>query len=88
MLRKTEAMEMRKKEMNKKEENSVTATFDLQAVLSVPFAGDAQIYYRRKLSVYNFTVFDSNKDGFCYVWDECNGMKGSSEIGTGLISYL
>lgn len=34
-------MEMKKEEMNKKEENSVTATFDLQAVLLVPFAGDA-----------------------------------------------
>lgn len=81
-------MEMKKEEMNKKEENSVTATFDLQAVLLVPFAGDAQTYYRRKLSAYNFNVLASNKDSFCYVWDDCNDMKGSREIGTGLISYI
>lgn len=86
--RKTEAMDMKSFEMNEKVENKITATFDLQAVLSVPFAGDAQIYYKRKLSVYNFTIFDSNKEGFCYVWDESNGMKGSSEIGTGLILYM
>lgn len=49
---------------------------------------DAQIYYKRKLSVYNFTVYDSRDEGFCYVWDECNGLKGSSEIGTGLITYM
>lgn len=86
--RKTEAMEMKKKDMCTKEKNEITATFDLQAVLMVPFAGDCQIYYRRKLSVYNFTILDSNLDGFCYVWDEINGMKGSSEIGTGLVTYM
>lgn len=86
--RKTEAMDMKKKDMNSKEKDQVTATFDLQAVLMVPFAGDCKIYYKRKLSVYNFTILDSNSDGFCHVWDKSNGMKGSSEIRTGLIIYM
>lgn len=64
-------------------------SFDLQAILSVPYAGDNQIYYRRKLIVYNFTIFENHdSNGECFVWDECAGSKGSSEIATCLIKYL
>ncbi len=64
------------------------ATFDLQAVLTSPFAGDCLIYYSRKLSVLNFTIFDSKENGICYLWPEIEGKKGSSEIGTCLLKYL
>nr|CAH7718008.1 unnamed protein product [Callosobruchus chinensis] len=64
-------------------------TFDLQAILQVPFAGDNQIFYKLKLNVYNFTIFDaSNSNGYCYVWDETHGKKGSTEIGTCILKYL
>lgn len=86
------------KEENKRrviEDNSTShraITFDLQAILSVPFTGDAQIYYRRRLSVFNFTIYNYYKpvggDRHCYVWDETNGGKRSSEIGTCLLDYL
>lgn len=86
--REKETMQMKKDEMQTKNANQITATFDLQAVLLIPFAGDSQIYYKRKLSVYNFTVFDSDANDYCYLWNECNGKKGSSEIGTGLSYYM
>ncbi|KAF0721887.1 Uncharacterized protein FWK35_00025934, partial [Aphis craccivora] len=63
-------------------ETMIYASFDLQAVLTLPYAGDAQIYFSRKLSVMNFTVYDSRKKGICYLWDETQGKKGSAEIGT------
>lgn len=64
-------------------------SFDLQAILSVPFSSDNQVYYRRKLNVYNFTIFEGhNSNGECFVWDECAGSKGSSEIATCLFKYL
>lgn len=66
-----------------------TISFDLQAILSFSFSGENQLYYKRKLNVYNFTIFDSFKsDGYCCVWDECNGKKGSAEIGTCLLNYF
>lgn len=37
--------------MSLTDKNIITATFDIQAVLSVPFAGDAHIYYKRMLSL-------------------------------------
>ena len=61
--------------------------FDLQAVLTTPFAGDAQIYYKRKLSLYNFTIYDnSSANGHCYLWDETE--VGTNEIASILLSYL
>lgn len=54
-----------------------------------PHPGDSQIYYKRKLSVYNFTIYEHHSaDGFCYVWDEINSGKGASEIGICLFQYL
>ncbi len=66
----------------------IYATFDLQAILTLPFSGECQIYYKRKLSMYNFTIFDSRGVGTCYTWDENNGRKGSSEIGSCLLRYI
>ena len=64
-------------------------TFDLEAVLTTPFAGDSQIYYKRKFAVYNFTIYEGHSgDGFCYMWDESEGKRGAAEIATCLLDYL
>lgn len=61
----------------------------MQAILSIPFASDNQIYYKRKLNVYNFTIMNASKnDGFYFLWDETNGKKGSNEIGSCLLKYI
>ena len=59
IARKNEAMAEKAvdKDKAKAEESYHAVIFDLQAVLTTPFAGDAQIYYKRKLSVYNFTIY-------------------------------
>ena len=36
------------------DDSSHAVTFEVQAVATTPFAVDAQIYYKRKLSVYTF----------------------------------
>nr|CAH7744237.1 unnamed protein product [Callosobruchus chinensis] len=91
--REKDAMLMKKKDKEKavaeKGSSFRAVTFDLQAILQVPFAGDNQIFYKLKLNVYNFTIFDaSNSNGYCYVWDETHGKKGSTEIGTCILKYL
>lgn len=54
------------------EDNSTImyATFDVQALLTLPYTADSQLHYSRKLSVINFTVFTKDHDGFCYTYDE------------------
>ena len=67
----------------------IAATFDLQAVLGTPHGGDCQIYYKRKLAVYNFTIFETaSHQGYCYLWDETQGGRGSNEIGSSLMHYM
>lgn len=58
----------------------IYATFDLQAILTLPFAGECQIYYERKLSMYNFTIFDSRRMRTCYTWDKNNRKKEVSRF--------
>jgi len=92
-LRENQAMNMKSEDKKKAIENEGlhfrSVTFDLQAILSIPFASDSQIYNKRKLNVYNYTIMDASKnDLFCFVWDETNGKKGSNEIGSCLLKYI
>ena len=64
-------------------------TFDLEAILQLPCGQVSQLYYKRKLVVYNFTVYESpSGQGSCYLWTELDGCKGSDEIGTCLLNYF
>ena len=49
-------------------------TMDLQAVLLFPRTKASALYYKTKLQVHNFTLFDmKTKSGYCYVWEEVQG---------------
>jgi hypothetical protein len=81
--RERKAMEFKELDKQKAAEDRTfkTVAFDLQAVLYTPYAGDSQIFYKRKLSVYNFTIYESDtQDGYCYIWDESEGRRGANEI--------
>lgn len=73
----------------KQSNNIHTCTFDLQQVLSCPNTSTSTVFYKRKLSVYNLSVYSlGTKQGTCYVWDETSGKRGAAEIGTALHTYL
>ena len=86
--------ECRKEKERDKEEASrdntkhVFAT-DMQAILSTPCSNICTYYYSRKLSSYNQTTM-SLVDGSstAYLWDEVNGKKGCSEVGTVILKHL
>ena len=66
-----------------------TVTFDLEAVLTTPCTLVSQLYYMRKLNVYNLSIYSlSDSKGYAYVWDEVNGRRGANEIATCLYKYL
>ncbi|GFN74480.1 hypothetical protein PoB_000098600 [Plakobranchus ocellatus] len=49
-------------------------TMDLQAVLLAPALKASALYYRTKLCVHNFTIFDcTTRYVSCYVWHEAEG---------------
>jgi len=65
------------------------AVFDLQKVLTSPQSEVSSFYYKRKYATYNFTIFDiANKQGYCYMWTETEGNRGSNEIGTCLFKFI
>lgn len=73
------------------EENAGTlvASFDLQKVLSTPHGDSMTIGFSRKYAVYNFTIYETgSKKGYCYLWGEKDGKRGSNEICSNLLHYL
>ncbi|CAH0682478.1 unnamed protein product [Chilo suppressalis] len=67
----------------------IVATFDMQKILTCPFGNVSIFYYKRKLNLYNFTVYDvAQKSGYCYMWTEVFGKKGANEISSGLNLFI
>lgn len=65
------------------------ACFDLQKVLFVPRAEISVLYYKRKLSIYNFTVYDlATGEAHCYVWDETTANRGGNEVASCLWQFI
>ena len=66
------------------------ATFDLQSVLQIPSGDISSLYYKRKLVLYNLTIYEMKKpnNAYCFLWLETDGKKGGNEIGSILIQYL
>lgn len=66
-----------------------TAMFDFQKINNTPHAEISVLYYKRKLSVYNFTVFDAGlKEATCYMWDETIARRGANEVASCLFSFV
>ena len=62
---------------------------DVQRVLLSPCLKASSLYYKTKLQVHNYTVFDLvTKDVICYVWNESEGGLTANEFASCLVSYL
>lgn len=69
--------------------NIVSATFDFQKVLSCPHGQMSTLYYKRKLSYYNFTIYNmADKNGYCYVWDESVAKRGANEVASCVYDFI
>lgn len=64
-------------------------TMDLQQLLLCPKSFSSAVYYKRKLAVHNFTMFDlASKEGYCYVWHEGEGGLESDEFASLIVAHL
>jgi len=64
-------------------------TMDLQQLLLCPKSFSSAVYYKRKLCVHNFTLYDTvSKDGFCYLWHEGEGGLDSDEFASIVTHFL
>ena len=77
------------KQLAKTQSDFKSITFDLQSILSTPCSLVSLKYYTKKIDIYNLTIYDqASKAGFCYVWEEYQGQRGSCAIGTCLDNYV
>ncbi|XP_030842966.1 uncharacterized protein LOC105442032 isoform X2 [Strongylocentrotus purpuratus] len=77
------------KQRASKDDSFQSFTFDLQQVLSTPSCNASLLFYKRKLSTYNLTLYNQgNGDGHCFLWSEIDGGRGSCEIGSCLVNHL
>lgn len=77
------------KEKAKQSSAFCAAVFDLQQVLTTPKTEVGIAYYKQKLSTYNFTIYNlASRDACCYMWYECIGKRGSSEVGSCLLLFI
>lgn len=65
------------------------ACFDLQQVLQCPHGQASSFYYKRKLSVYNLTLYDlGTSDVFSYIWPENISARGANQIASCVFDFL
>lgn len=78
-----------KKEAEESNGKMVTAVFDFEKVLQCPHGNINVFYYKRKLSSFNFTVFDIGKrKAVCYMWDESVAKRGANEVSSCLLDFM
>lgn len=78
------------KEKAKTSENTYFITMDMQQAIPLPKLSTSKAFYLRQLSFYNFGVHCVSREGVIpqmFVWNECEGKKGSAEIGSCLLEF-
>lgn len=66
-----------------------SACFDLEQVIYLPQTNRSEIFYKRRLSNYNFTVYHlATKEVHCFVWHEGEAKRGANEVATALFIWL
>lgn len=62
---------------------------DVQAVLLCPYLKASALYYRRKLKLHNFTLYNLKTGAaYCYLWDETEGGVNADEFATILTHFI
>ena len=70
-------------------EKTLVLCMDLQAVLLSPRLKASALYYKTKIAVHNFTLFNhASSDVTCYVWHEGEAELTASEFASCVNSYL
>lgn len=78
---KNKAQEEKAKDKATASEKRSVWTMDLQAVLLCPQTKASAMYYKTKMHVHNFTLYNlATKDAFCYVWTETEGNLASESF--------
>lgn len=80
-MRKDEARAQKEADKKDSDEKTAVFTMDMQAVLLSPSLNASALYYRTKLKIHNFSIYNlKDKEGYCYLWDESEGGLNADEF--------
>ncbi|CAF4857457.1 unnamed protein product [Pieris macdunnoughi] len=81
--------EARMEKESDKEKKEFVFSADLQAVLLAPRSNVSSNYYKTKLCVHNWCIYDmKTSDGYCFLWNEVEGGLNSDEFATILSNFF
>ena len=80
--------EEKKKDKLIEDEKSLMVVFDLENVITLPKAEVGSFFYKRKLTLYNFTAMTSAKQGYCALWTECISGRAGNDIPSAFIQII
>ena len=79
----------KKKQATSNPDKFQASVYDLQQVIYLPKSGRGELFYKRRLACYNFTVYElSSKAGYCFLHHEGIAKRGANEIASNLHKYL
>ncbi|KAK9744311.1 hypothetical protein QE152_g7933 [Popillia japonica] len=77
------------KSKDKVTDNVKVFTIDLQSVLLSPKTNVSSMYFKTKLIVHNFTIYNlKTKEVYCYLWNESEGQLTANEFSSILVNFL
>ncbi|XP_062301193.1 uncharacterized protein LOC134006123 [Scomber scombrus] len=89
LLKKEEACAEIVQDKNKANDKTMVVCMDLQALFLCPSLKASALYYKTKLAVHNFTLYEmSTQNATCYVWHEGEGTLSASEFASCVINFL
>lgn len=81
--------EARQEKANDKNSDNESFAMDLQSVLLCPKSNVSSLYYKTKLIVHNFTIYDlKRQQGECFLWNESEGRVTANEFATIIVHFL
>ena len=86
---KVREIKLKLKECSSGNDDLLVGCFDLEQVLYLPMSNLSEIFYKRRLACYNFTVYELNsREGHCFFWHEGIAGLGSNKIASHLHNFL
>ncbi len=87
--RKQEGRKLKNYFKKKANDSTLVVTMDLQSVLLSPKTLASAMYYKTKLQVHNFSIYElGTKNVELYVWDESEGGVTANEFVSCIIDYI
>lgn len=87
--KKEEARNEKSTDKDTTDKKTAVFTMDMQAVLLSPSLKASALYYKSKLKVHNYTIYNlKTNEAVCYLWDESEGGLDANEFASVISHFI